>query len=68
MAKAPELPGQLHKDKTNTIIFASRPVGPELTAETAFTDLKSVMEFVLAADGAFAEAVGLDPSSEQSGG
>ena len=60
--KTLDLPGQAHKDKTNTVVFSSRPVNAELTAETAFADLKNVMEFVLNADAAFAEAVGLDPS------
>ena len=47
---------------TTAIETKSRPVNAELTAETAFADLKNVMEFVLNADAAFAEAVGLDPS------
>lgn len=57
-----DLPGQAHKDKTNTVVFSSRPANAELSDESAFADLKNVMEFVLNADGAFAEAVGLDPS------
>lgn len=61
-AKGPELPGQVHKDKTNTIVFSSRPLNEHLTAESAFSDLKSIMEFVLSADAAFAEAVGVDPA------
>lgn len=65
MAKHPELPGQAHKDKTNTVVFSSRPVDAGLTAEVAFSDLKSVLEFVLASDSAFAEAVGLDPSPNE---
>lgn len=63
-SKSLELPGQAHKDKTNTVVFSSRPVNAELSAETAFADLKNVMEFVLNADAAFAEAVGLDPSPD----
>lgn len=56
-----ELPGQAHQDKTNTIVFVTRPIDSSLTAELAFADIKTVMEFVLAADNPIAEAVGIDP-------
>lgn len=59
-----ELPGQAHRDKTNTVIFVARPLDAALTAEVAFADLKSIMELVLASDGAIAEAVGIDPQPE----
>ena len=64
-SKQLELPGQAHKDKTNTVVFATRPLDSGLTAEIAFTDLKSVMEFVLGAETAFAEAVGVDPPASE---
>jgi hypothetical protein len=64
-AKQPDLPGQAHKDKTNSVVLSSRPVDGNLTAELAFSDLKSSMEFVLASDAAFAEAVGLDPAPNE---
>jgi hypothetical protein len=66
--KALELPGQSHKDKTNTVVFVSRGLNADLTAETAFSDLKSVMEFILNSDSAFAEAVGLDPNPVEGSG
>lgn len=61
-SKQLDLPGQVHREKTNTVVFACRPIDAALTAEVAFSDLKSVMEFVLASDAAIAEAVGIDPS------
>ena len=57
-----DLPGQAHRDKTNTVVFSSRPVDSKLTAELAFSDIKTVMEFVLASETAVAEAVGIDPT------
>lgn len=41
---------------------ATRSLGPEVTAETAFNDVKTVLEFLLAAETALGEAVGLDPT------
>ena len=63
-SKQVDLPGQMHREKTNTVVFSSRPLDATLTAEMAFTDLKAVMEFVLASDVAIAEAVGVDPPLE----
>ena len=59
-------PGSVHQDRANTIRFVSRTVGPELTAELAFNDVKTVLEFVISADAPLGEAVGLDmsPSDE----
>jgi len=49
-------------DKSNTVRFVSRPMDAELTAESAFNDVKCVLEFVLGVDSALAEAIGLDPT------
>jgi hypothetical protein len=54
------LPGSVHHDKANTLRFVSRPITADLTPETAFSDVKSVLEFLIASDTALAEAVGLD--------
>lgn len=53
-------PGAKHQDKANTVRFLSRPISPELTAETAFNDVKSVLEFLMTAENALAEAIGLE--------
>lgn len=53
-------PGAKHQDKANTVRFVSRPLSAELTAEVAFNDVKSVLEFLMTADNALAEAIGLD--------
>jgi hypothetical protein len=53
-------PGARHRDKANTVQFLSRPVSPELTAEAAYNDVKSVLEFQLTTEAALADAVGLD--------
>jgi hypothetical protein len=57
-------PGAKHQDKANTVRFLSRPITPELTAEAAFNDIKQVLEFLLTAEAALAEAVGLDASDD----
>jgi hypothetical protein len=56
----PSTPGARHQDKANTVRFVSRPIGPEVTAETAFNDVKTVLEFLLTIEGPLGEAVGLD--------
>lgn len=56
------LPGSRHQDRANTVRFAARPLGPEVTAETAFNDVKTVLEFLLSAEASLGEAVGLDAS------
>ena len=55
-------PGSIHQGRANTIRFVSRPVGPDLTAEIAFNDVKTVLEFVISAGDPLGEAVGLDLS------
>jgi hypothetical protein len=56
--------GARHLDKSNTVRFVSRAISPELTAEAAFNDVKSVLEFVLTAETALAEAIGFDSGSD----
>jgi hypothetical protein len=65
--KSNTLPGAVHQEKANTILFVSRPVSKELTLELAFTDLKTILEFLLGAADALAEAVGFDltPAEEE---
>ena len=53
-------PAAAHLDKANMVRFARRPVDAELTGESAFNDVKCVLEFLLAADAPLAESVGLD--------
>lgn len=54
-------PGSAHQAKANTVLFVQRPVAVELTADVAFNDLKLVLETLLAAGAALAEAVGFEP-------
>ncbi len=56
--------GARHQDKANTVRFVSRPLGSELTAESAFNDVKTVLEFLLTVESQLAEAVGLDIASD----
>jgi len=57
-------PGSRHLDKSNTVRFVSRAIAPELTAELAFNDTKSVLEFLLTTEAGLADAVGLDAGSD----
>lgn len=57
-------PGAKHQDKANTVRFLSRPLAAELTAEMAFNDVKSILEFLLGAETALADAVGLDAGGD----
>lgn len=54
--------GARHQDKANTVRFVSRPLSNDVTAETAFNDVKLVLEFLLTAEAVLGEAVGLDPA------
>lgn len=56
------LPGAAHHDRTNTVRFAFRKVDKDLSPEAAFSDVKTVFEFVLTAEVPLGEAVGLDPA------
>ncbi len=57
--------GARHQDKANTVRFVSRPLGAEVTAEAAFNDVKTVLEFLLTAESQLAEAVGLDAGPDE---
>lgn len=56
--------GAKHQDKANTVRFTSRRLGDELSAETAFNDVKSVLEFLLSLENALAEPIGLEASDD----
>ena len=60
-AQASQPPGARHRDKANTVQFLARPLSIELTAETAFNDVKNVLEFLMTTESPLADAVGLDP-------
>ena len=66
--KESALPGAEHKDKDDTVRFVMRDLTPELTAEQAFTDTKRVLEFVVQADQALGDAIGVDPSMDDPSG
>jgi hypothetical protein len=53
-------PGAKHQDKANTVRFLSRPLSSDLTAETAFNDVKAVLEFLMTVESQLGEAVGYD--------
>jgi hypothetical protein len=57
------LPGSEHRMKENMVRFVARTLNRELTLEVAFNDVKTVLEFLLSADVALAEAVGRDVSA-----
>jgi hypothetical protein len=52
--------GSTHQVKSNTVCFVQRPVTAEL-ADVAFNDVKLVLETLLGAGAAMADAVGLEP-------
>lgn len=56
-------PGSAHQVKSNTILFVRRPVTRELTGDVAFNDVKLVLERMLGASVAIAEAVGFEPEA-----
>ena len=56
--------GARHQDKANTIKFVSRALGPEVTAETAFSDVKMVLEFLLTVEMQLADAVGFEADDD----
>jgi hypothetical protein len=53
--------GSAHQVKSNTVCFVQRPVTAELTGDVAFNDVKLVLETLLGAGAAMADAVGLEP-------
>lgn len=61
-ASANVAPSSAHLDKANMVRFSRRQVDAELTGENAFNDVKAVLEFLLSADNAIGESVGLDAS------
>lgn len=54
------LPNAKHQERANTVRFVSRAVSKELSLETLFGDVKSVLEFLLGLAEPLAEAVGVD--------
>lgn len=56
--------GSKHLDRANTVRFLSRPITSDLTAEAAFNDTKNVLEFLMTAEAALAEAIGFDVTDE----
>lgn len=62
--QAAQLPNGKHFDKANSVRFVSRPLGPELTAEVAYNDTKTLLEFLLTTEPSLGEAVGLDSSDD----
>ena len=58
--RAAVAPGARHQDKANTVRFVSRAISSDVTAETSFNDVKTVLEFLLTVESAIGEAVGLD--------
>lgn len=59
------LPGGLHQDRANTVRFGQRPLSAALSPEVAFSDLKTVLDFIVGADAAFAEACGVEAVGEE---
>jgi hypothetical protein len=53
-------PGSMHQEKANTVRFMLRALDAELTRETAYADVKSVLEFLLSADAILASTIGVE--------
>jgi hypothetical protein len=53
-------PGAAHQDRANMVRFVMRPLNNELKPETAFNDVKGILEFLLTTGEVLGEAVGLD--------
>ena len=64
-AYANSLPEAEHQVKTNTVRLVRRPLDDQLSQQSAFNDVKSVLEFLLTTDSALADAVGLEPMSAE---
>ena len=60
-------PGAMHYDKLNMVRFVARPISSDLGAELAFNDIKNVLEFVISADAALADAVGFEFAAADEG-
>ncbi len=54
------LPNAKHQERANTVHFVSRAVTKDLSLETLFGDVKTVLEFLLGLGEPLAEVVGLD--------
>lgn len=59
------LPQALHQSRANTVRFVQRPLATELSPELAYQDLKVVLDFLISAESAFAEACGLDEADQE---
>jgi hypothetical protein len=55
-----DLPKGHHFERANTVRFVLRALDADLNADAAFNDIKAVLEFLVSADQAIADAVGLD--------
>lgn len=53
------LPGAAHHTKANIVRFVQRPLDKDVTAELAFSDVKQVLDAILASDAVLVDAVGL---------
>lgn len=54
------LPAATHQERANTVRFVSRAVSKDLSLDTLFGDVKTVLEFLLGLAEPLAEAVGVD--------
>jgi hypothetical protein len=63
LAGQERMEGTKHQDRANTIRFVRRPLSSELTGEIAYNDVKAILEFLLSAEAALGEAVGLEPTN-----
>jgi hypothetical protein len=55
-----ELPNAQHQERANTVKFVQRGLTADFGSDTAFNDVKAILEFLLTADTALADAVGSD--------
>lgn len=60
-----DLPGSTHQERANTVRFVQRPLSEDVTAEVAFNDVKTILEFMLTADTPLGQAVGFDGVSDE---
>lgn len=59
-AAGSDYPGAQHDERGNTVRFVQRSLGEDVNAEANFNDVKGILEFLIAADEAIAEGVGVD--------
>ena len=64
-SQASAMPGATRHEKASTVGFVSRALDAALSPQTAFNDVKHVLDFLLGSGATIADAVGIDLTSEE---